>query len=477
MPSRAAYAPLPSAHETAEAAERQMEDAFDLSDDDDDDHGRPEETRPMIPAASATARGPASPSDDHSPSNNLYNFEYDYTMPPPGSPPRPSALAIPGNIFGNTNGYLPVAEEVIRPAPARDGWVRRNLGRLFSQESDTRRPIGGGTNNDGVFANVVAKPTAPSTTNNLSNAEEGSSNVHVAPEFEQKDAPPTYADAQQDAVPPYWDTTVLAPANMGDELIIEGMAPGHVFSFITSFFISFSFQFIGFMLTSILAATHAAKFGSRAGLGITLVQYGFYLRSNLRDAQLAAQNDVNGWAIGSEPHPTFASPQEADDYYATRVSPAAPTGSFPEIPSLSNGDYSIPQEVTVATDWLSFFLMTMGWLIFLTSLLGFYRVKRWERSLRQSAIHNTVMSTSEFERPLFRTLRQGPFRDMGRIFARLPPGEEFSNRRTMENAQSEPEPTESEPQPPTDPEERQRWEAARQIDRRIEHELRRAGLL
>lgn len=245
MPSRAAYAPLPSAHETAEAAERQMEDAFDLSDDEDDDHGRPEETRPMIPAASATARGPASPSDDHSPSNNLYNFEYDYTMPPPGSPPRPSALAIPGNIFGNTNGYLPVAEEVIRPAPARDGWVRRNLGRLFSQESDTRRPIGGGTNNDGVFANVVAKPTAPSTTNNLSNAEEGSSNVHVAPEFEQKDAPPTYADAQQDAVPPYWDTTVLAPANMGDELIIEGMAPGHVFSFITSFFISFSFQFIG----------------------------------------------------------------------------------------------------------------------------------------------------------------------------------------------------------------------------------------
>jgi len=33
------------------------------------------------------------------------------------------------------------------------------------------------------------------------------------------------------------------------------------------------------------------------------------------------------------------------------------------------------------SEWLSFFLMTVGWFILLTSLLGFWRVKRWERGI------------------------------------------------------------------------------------------------
>jgi len=36
------------------------------------------------------------------------------------------------------------------------------------------------------------------------------------------------------------------------------------------------------------------------------------------------------------------------------------------------------------TEWLSFFLMTIGWFILLTSLLGFWRVKRWERGIMAS---------------------------------------------------------------------------------------------
>lgn len=469
-----------------------MEDAFDISDDDEDDYsGRPEERRPMIPAsASSPAPAQSSNGQDHS-QNNLYNFEYDYTMPPPGSPPRPSALAIPDNIFGNTNGYIPVETQVPDPPASRRNWFQRTLAPIlpssFSQ-SGQRRPIGGGSNNDGVFANVVAKPTVPRTTE-LNQAEQGSSNVHVAPEFEQKDAPPTYHEAQQDAVPPYWDTTVLAPANMGDELIIEGMAPGHVFSFITSFFISFSFQFIGmsvrlchprhtlltclvsgFMLTSILAATHAAKFGSRAGLGITLVQYGFYLRSNLREAQLEiAEANVNGWPAGTEPHPTFTSAEEADAYYSSKGA-VAPTG-LPEIPSLGSSDYGIPQEVTVATDWLSFFLMTVGWLVFLTSLLGFWRVKRWERSIRQSQTPGAVGGASDLERPMIRALRENPFRDMSRMFARLPSQQQQQQSGTTSGAP----PTRSEPErehtpppssPPMDPESRQRYDAAIAVNHR-----------
>src|ERR1700743_1627391 len=94
------YAPIPSAREAADA-ERQMEDAFDASDDEDGD--RTSETRPMM----ATSGSTSNHHNNIQTNSNLYNFEFDYTMPPPGSPPRPSARALPNNIFGNSNGYVP----------------------------------------------------------------------------------------------------------------------------------------------------------------------------------------------------------------------------------------------------------------------------------------------------------------------------------------------------------------------------------
>ncbi|CAG7849363.1 SubName: Full=Related to metal homeostasis protein {ECO:0000313/EMBL:CCA78079.1} [Serendipita indica DSM 11827] len=461
MPN-AAYAPIPNPQDAVEAAERHMEDAFDLSDDEDDAQ---QETRPMI-AARAASPEPASPPIAND--NNTYNFE-DWTLPPPGEPPRPSPFAYANNIFNNTNGV--VGTPVARPPDPRGGWLKQRLrgilpARLTGQSQS--RTMGSGLGNDGVFANVTAKPIAPSTANEQSRAEQGTSTIHVAPEFEQKDAPPTYAEAQQDAVPPYWDTTVLAPAGSGDELIVEGFPPGHVFSFVTSFFISFSFQFIGFMLTTIMATSHAAKFGSRAGLGITLVQYGLYLRSN--EARLA-QADVNGWPTGSAPRPAFTSSTETDDLYATKT-PDGP-GDYPEVPSLANGDYPLPPELTLAADWLSFFLMTVGWLLFLTSLLGFWRVKKWERSLRQSSVR---VSPSDLETPGFSLMREGASRDFRRLFARLP--QEDSSRAQAQEPELPPQhPLSRDPEPPMDPETRRRYEAALQLDRQIERELRRAGLL
>lgn len=387
-------------------------------------------------------------------------------MPPPGSPPRPTAFAIPNNIFGNNNGYVPVSADIPTNI-GRSGWLRRNLGRLLpgGSSSTTGTLVGGGTNNDGVFANITSKPTT--STAGLDRAEEGTSTVHIAPEFVQKDAPPTYGEAQADAVPPYWDTTVVAPANSGEELIVEGLAPGHLFSFVTSFLISFSFQFLGmfqnyiiesldnllfsgFLLTSVLASTHAAKFGSRAGLGITLVQYGFYLRGNIKD-DLAAS--ANGWPGEAEPHPTFASAQEADDWYASKTSQP---GGYSDIPSLGTGDYVVPQEVAMATDWLSFFLMTVGWLLFLTSVLGFWRVKRWEHSIQQSTVQSNL-----FERPIG-VFPEGVSRDIRRIFARLPAEPESPERQSPTSA---PIMLNRADLPPMDEETRRQYEAALHIDR------------
>lgn len=40
------------------------------------------------------------------------------------------------------------------------------------------------------------------------------------PEDAQKDAPPSYASAQADAVPPYWETTIHAPSSLSPGNIV-----------------------------------------------------------------------------------------------------------------------------------------------------------------------------------------------------------------------------------------------------------------
>lgn len=147
------------------------------------------------------------------------------------------------------------------------------------------------------------------------------------------------------------------------------------------------------MLTSVLATSHAAKFGSRAGLGFTLIQYGFYLRGKEGNSELGIAETITWPTPTSGPRPTFSSVAEIDSWIASNG--AAVSGIPDDIPSLSTGDYSTPADVVAATDWLSFFLMTVGWLLFLASLLGYWRVKRFERSLRQSSQSEAFMSQNE----------------------------------------------------------------------------------
>jgi hypothetical protein len=63
-------------------------------------------------------------------------------------------------------------------------------------------------------------------------------------------------------------------------MLVDGLPVGHLFGFAWNLLVSMSFQFVGFLLTYLLHTTHAAKNGSRAGLGITLIQYGFYMRTS-----------------------------------------------------------------------------------------------------------------------------------------------------------------------------------------------------
>jgi hypothetical protein len=134
---------------------------------------------------------------------------------------------------------------------------------------------------------------------------------------------------------------VHAPSgfDLGSDMIIDDLPSGSALIFAINLFTSFFFQFVGFLLTYILHTSHAAKYGSRAGLGLTLIQYGFYSRARNRDGSDGAVR--NGWA-------------------------AAPSGpSDPPLLSTSpQNNIDASQNNAVITlssrEWLSFLLMTLG---------------------------------------------------------------------------------------------------------------------
>ncbi|CAA7267116.1 unnamed protein product [Cyclocybe aegerita] len=363
------YAPLANPR-SAPDAEREMQDAFDLDDEHDDQegHGAHESTpltnvRSSQPESSSNTETTAIP--------GTYDFEREYDFPPPGSPPSPSARALP-NDYGNTNGFLPTSP-VDKPKPKRS-FFSRVMGAVLPSRyhrvptEHITHPTGGGIENDGVFANVTAKPQPA----RVIQGEDG--DIHVVPEDTQKETPPSYLEAQADAVPPYWETTIHAPATVDPnaDLIIDDLPTGSFLIFCLNTFISFFFQFVGFLLTYLLHTSHAAKFGSRAGLGLTLIQYGFYSRTmSLADD---TQGDGSSGQGSDANWPGFPSPTGSSD-----------GSTLPEPPQPSSGQNPGQGEMMMSTtsrDWLSFLFMTLGWFLLLSSVIGYWRVKRWEQSVR-----------------------------------------------------------------------------------------------
>ena len=161
----------------------------------------------------------------------------------------------------------------------------------------------------------------------------------------------SYTAAQADAVPPYWETTVHAPsASIVGEMVVDGLATGTLFSFLWNMLISLSFNFVGFLLTYLLHTTHAAKYGSRAGLGITMLQYGFALRN--RDP--TTQEDY--WPTLDVAEPTPSEPSLNLNANSTIISvlTVAATATAPVDDSMQDGSLPYPHE------WIAFFLMTVG---------------------------------------------------------------------------------------------------------------------
>lgn len=131
--------------------------------------------------------------------------------------------------------------------------------------------------------------------------------------------------------------------------------------------ISMSFQLVGFLLTYLLHTTHAAKNGSRAGLGITLVQFGFGFRSatlNPGGGNSDSGQDFNA-GVPNDPNSHNFDP----DKVAQSPDATQPAGAGASV---------------TGSDWLAYGLMIVGWFILIKSVSDFIRARRHEQLVLQS---------------------------------------------------------------------------------------------
>ncbi|KAK0714164.1 metal homeostatis protein BSD2 [Lasiosphaeria miniovina] len=233
------------------------------------------------------------------------------------------------------------------PHPAGGQMSQSQTAATAASAPTSLRVYGSGIQSDGVFSNLAARP------------ERGN-------EVEKEEQPPTYEQAAADAAPPYWETTILAPGLGGpDDVYIDGMPVGSFFSFVWNGLISMSFQpFIGFLLTYLLHSTHAAKNGSRAGLGITLIQYGFQMKGS----------PSSGSGAGG------MNPDNAGDNYTGPPDPNAHEFD----PSTVDGDGSSGFAGIEGSDWAAYILMIVGWFILIRAVSDYLKTRRHEQLVLQS---------------------------------------------------------------------------------------------
>ncbi|KAL8725362.1 MAG: hypothetical protein Q9166_007422 [cf. Caloplaca sp. 2 TL-2023] len=211
--------------------------------------------------------------------------------------------------------------------------------------------------NDGVFANLSAKP------------ERGE---------KQEEKPPSYEAAAADATPPYWETTILAPGlHSPDEVYVDGLPVGSLFSFIWNGMISMSFPLVGFLLTYLLHTTHAAKNGSRAGLGIILIQYGFSMRSS-SDTRRPPANSDSAFTQPSDPN--------SIDFDPNAVSDSAAAAATAAMAATQNGAATTQSTLSsiASSEWLAYGLMIVGWFILIRAVSDFFRARRHEQLVLRS---------------------------------------------------------------------------------------------
>lgn len=240
------------------------------------------------------------------------------------------------------------------PSSLREGVLRRLnyvgkkfniLDRLFNK-STGNVGLQYGANADGVFSNLTAKP-----------------DQNDGAEMQDVDKPPNYEEAALDMAPSYYGMDEDGVGMYYNEICFEGLPVGNVVNLLWNMIVSVSFQFVGFLLTYILHTSHAAKQGSRFGLGLTFLGYGYSMIPNDVASKVGNSKIVNKLRPSD--------PNEYDDMHL--YSESSSKDAFQS--SLSQGI----DEKKGKTPFLAVFLFITGICIMSKSIYDYVKVKRKEK--------------------------------------------------------------------------------------------------
>ena len=158
---------------------------------------------------------------------------------------------------------------------------------------------------------------------------------------------------------------------VSDEVYVDGLPVGGLFSFVWNGIISMSFQLVGFLLTYLLHTTHAAKNGSRAGLGVTLINYGFVMKSSAT-------------ARRGNADPQYGQPADPNshDFDPSAMSDSAAAVSA--MASAQSAQGTAAGGAVMASEWIAYTLMIVGWFILIKSVTDFIKARRHEQLVLQS---------------------------------------------------------------------------------------------
>ncbi|QLL30636.1 hypothetical protein HG536_0A04530 [Torulaspora globosa] len=220
------------------------------------------------------------------------------------------------------------------------------LDRLFKRNRRQVIHLQQGASYDGVFSNLSAKPDI----NN--DATTGS-----------EDNPPTYDEAAVDMAPSYYGVDEDGSGMYYNEICIEGLPVGNLANLIWNMVVSSSFQFIGFLITYILHTSHAAKQGSRFGLGLTFMGYAYSMSPNDVLSKVGKDKQVDRVKLSD--------PTDHDDLHLY----SSPTVQDDFEPKLAPGAHPQKQELPL----LAVFTGLLGIFIMLKSLYDYVQIKKMER--------------------------------------------------------------------------------------------------
>lgn len=239
------------------------------------------------------------------------------------------------------------------PTGIRENAARRvhSIGRRFNiLDRLFRRHQGNevhGEGIDGVFSNLTAKPDG---------------NAEREAEL-QNETLPSYDEAAADMAPSYYGMDINSPDLYFDEICVEGLPVGNLANLVWNMVVSLSFGFVGFLITYVLHTSHAAKQGSRFGLGVTFLNYAYSMVPNNVVSKIGKYNTLDR----IEP----SNPNSYDDLDLD----SGPTTQDKFESNLSHG----MEEKKQGIPFLAVFTGFLGAFIVVKSIIDYVKAKRMEK--------------------------------------------------------------------------------------------------